>query len=70
MSKAILTLDTMPITCDECPLFIKMFARTPFCTMGAKYTDEEISADEDGNLALYYHGCLDKRPKECPLKER
>lgn len=69
MSKAILTLDIMPKTCDECPLFVSMFAHQAFCAMGAKYTNEEISAEEDGNLALYYHGCLDKRPKECPLKE-
>ena len=69
MSKAILTLDNLPVTCDECPLFVRHFGQKAYCVMHAEYTPEEIAAVEDGNLQLYYHGCLPRRPKACPLKE-
>ena len=68
MKKVILTLDRMPRTCDKCPLFINCFGQTAYCAMRAEYTPEEIAEEEDGNLNLYYHGCLSKRPKSCPLK--
>ena len=60
----------MPRSCDKCPLFIDKLLGTPaFCAMGAEYTPDEIRSEEDGNLQLYYDGCLSKRPKACPLKE-
>lgn len=69
MSKAILTLNHMPSSCDKCPLFVNHFGQSTYCVMYAKYTPEEIADVENGNLQLYYHGCLPKRPKACPLKE-
>lgn len=69
MSKVILALDSMPKSCDQCRLFVSIFGHRAYCTMGAKYTAEEIAAEKDGNLSLYYHGCLSNRPKSCPLKE-
>ena len=36
--------------------------------MHAEYTKEEISEEENGNLDLYYHGCLSRRPEACPLE--
>lgn len=67
MTKAILTFK-MPKTCDKCPLFVSKFATPTFCVMGAEYTDKEIEDTKDGNLMMYYEGCLPKRPKACPLK--
>ena len=68
MKRAILILDKIPKTCDECTLFVDRLGES-FCPLGVEYTDEEIEAEEDANEKLYYHGCLSKRPKECPLKE-
>ena len=65
----ILTLNEMPNTCKKCPLFVNMFGRPAYCIMGAKYTPEEIASVKDGNLELYYSGCMSKRPNACPLKE-
>ncbi len=67
---AILIIDKMPNTCKNCPLFVNQFGRTAYCTMGAKYSPEEIASVKDGNLELYYSGCLSKRPNACPLKEK
>lgn len=59
-----------PETCDECPLFIdEELGVQPFCVGKGEYTEEEINAEEDGNLNMYYHGCLESRPKNCPLVE-
>ena len=68
MSKVNLILGEIPNTCDECPLFVRILGQSAFCTLGAEYTADEILAEEDGNLDMYYHGCLSQRPKECPLK--
>lgn len=66
--KATLTIK-MPKTCDECPLFVNgILGHSAFCVMGAKYSNHEISNEEDGDLNMYYHGCLSHRPKKCPLK--
>jgi len=67
--KAILTINEMPETCDGCPLFVNTFGNTAYCVMGAEYSTKEIINEEDGNLKMYYHGCLSKRPISCPLKE-
>ena len=69
MSKVILTLDCMPVACDKCPLFVNHFGQKAYCVMHAEYTPEEIAAVENGNLHIYYYGCLPKRPNECPLEE-
>lgn len=69
MSKVVLTLDKMPSTCKECPIFVNVFGHQAYCKMGAEYTPEEIANVKDGNLQLYYSGCMSKRPKACPLKE-
>lgn len=62
--------DKYPETCDECLLFVDgELGVTPFCTGGGEYTEEEINAEEDGNSNMYYHGCLESRPKNCPLVE-
>lgn len=66
---AILILNEMPSTCKECPLFVSSFGNSAYCKMYARYTPEEIESVEDGNLELYYNGCLSKRPNACPLKE-
>jgi len=67
---AILTLKTMPKTCDKCPLFVNGILGHPaFCVMGSEYSDDEIANERNGNLNLYYHGCLRHRPESCPLKE-
>ena len=59
-----------PKNCEECPLFInKSAGYSAFCIGEAKYTTEEIEAEKDGNLTMFYHGCLSNRPKSCPLKE-
>lgn len=55
-------------TCDECRLFVnKTLGMPAYCIAGGKYTDKEIKAEKDGNLNMYYHGCLKNRPKNCPL---
>lgn len=59
----------MPKSCDKCPLFVSSFGSSAYCPLEGEYTDEEIEAEEDGNLNMYYHGCLKVRPKNCPLKE-
>ena len=60
-----------PKNCEECPLFINKFAGySAFCIGEAEYTTEEIEAEKNGNLVMYYHGCLSNRPKSCPLKEK
>ena len=59
-----------PKNCEECPLFINKFVGySAFCIGEAKYTTEEIEAEKNGDLVIYYHGCLSNRPKSCPLKE-
>jgi len=66
---AVLTIKKMPKTCDKCPLFVNgLLGITAFCVMSAKYTEEEIENEKDGRLTMYYHGCLSKRPQNCPLK--
>ena len=66
---ATLTIEKTPKTCDECPLFVDGHVGiSAFCVMGAEYTDEEIEKEEDGELDMYYRGCLSKRPQSCPLK--
>ena len=70
MAKAVLVLDKMPKTCSDCPIFVHGILGQPaYCTVGAEYTPEEIAAVRNGNLRLYYDGCLPNRPKLCPLKE-
>ena len=59
----------MPKTCDKCKLFTRYFGSPAYCAVGAEYTDKEIEAEEDGNLNMYYHGCLTHRPMNCPLVE-
>ena len=66
--KAILIIDKMPKTCCECPLFVRGFGHPAYCKMGAEYSAKEIANEKDGNLNLYYHGCLITRPINCPLK--
>lgn len=68
MMRAILTLDEMPKACDKCPLFVNRFGTPAYCIMGAEYMAEEIAKEKDGNLTLYYHGCLSGKPAKCPLK--
>lgn len=59
-----------PKTCDKCPLFVDgILGQDAFCILEAEYTDEEIDKEPDGNLNMYYHGCLTHRPKSCPLVE-
>lgn len=67
MAKATLTLNRMPKSCGTCPLFVSKFATPAFCAMGVEYTKKEIEETKDGNLMMYYEGCLTKRPKSCPL---
>jgi len=59
--------DKFPETCEDCPLF-DCNERVD-CIVGGEYTQEEIDEEEDGELNMYYHSCLTKRPKNCPLKE-
>lgn len=62
--------DKYPETCDECPLFVDgELGVQSFCICEGEYTEEEINAEEDGNLNMYYHGCLATRPKNCSLVE-
>lgn len=59
-----------PKTCSDCPLFVQdVLGLDPYCTVNGEYTDEEIDTAKDGQLDMYYHGCLKKRPKNCPLKK-
>lgn len=59
-----------PKTCDKCPLFVEGEVGCPsYCILGCEYTDDEIDSEEDGNLNMYYHGCLNHRPLNCPLVE-
>ena len=67
--KAILVINDVPKSCDECPLFVKAFGNASYCKMGAKYSDKEIADEEDGNLMIYFRGCLSTKPISCPLKE-
>ena len=69
MVKAILTFNKMPKACNDCRLFVSPFGSPAYCSLGAEYTQEEIDAEKDGNLFIYYHGYLPNRPKSCPLKE-
>ena len=68
ITKSILTINT-PKTCNECPLFVSKFGSPAYCAVKAEYSAKEIANEKDGNLELYYHGCLSKRPISCPLKE-
>lgn len=58
-----------PKTCEDCKLFVSELGNSAYCVVGGEYTDEEIESEEDGDLDMYYHGCLESRPKNCPLKE-
>lgn len=59
-----------PKSCDECPLFVDgILGHQAFCTVKGDYAKEEIASCKDGALDMYYHGCLSKRPNNCPLKE-
>jgi hypothetical protein len=70
MSKVIVEVgDKFPKTCEHCPLFVDHFGIPNYCTVGGEYSEEEIEAEEDGELNMYCHGCLSKRPKNCPLKQ-
>lgn len=69
MSKFV--VDKLPKTCDKCRFFVDdILGCTAYCVFDAEYTDEEINAEEDGNLNMYYHGCLSHRPNSCPLKQK
>lgn len=61
--------DEFPKKCEHCPLFVDHMGFPTYCAAGGEYTDEEIEAEEDGSLNMYYDGCLSKRPQNCPLKE-
>lgn len=62
--------DTFPKSCDTCPLFVTgIVGHTSYCILDGEYTDEEVEAEEDGELQMYYDGCLKNRPKNCPLIE-
>lgn len=61
--------DKFPKTCEDCLLFVEHMGIPTYCTAGGEYSDEEIEAEEDGELNMYYDGCLSKRPQNCPLKE-
>lgn len=61
--------DKFPKTCEHCPLFVDHMGIPTYCVGGGEYTEEEIEAKEDGELNMYYKGCLSKRPQNCPLKE-
>lgn len=70
MSIVLKICDKFPKSCDKCPLFIDgMLGCEPFCASSGEYTEEEIDAEENGNLNMYYHGHLKNRPKNCPLIE-
>ena len=59
-----------PKTCENCKLFIDgIVGLSAFCAAGGEYSDDEIEKAEDGNLQIYYHGCLTTRPKNCPLTD-
>lgn len=72
MAKAILTLDEMPKTCGNCPIFESNCGCEAHCAFGAEYTLEEIYSGEDEDYRrqmYYYNGYLSNRPAACPLKE-
>ena len=57
-----------PKNCGKCPLFVgDILGQPAICVGEGEYTEEEIDAEEDGNLNIYYDGYLSKRPKNCPL---
>ena len=58
-----------PKSCEECPLFVDHMGFPTYCIGDGEYSDEEIEAEEDGALNMYYDGCLSTRPKNCPLEE-
>lgn len=59
-----------PKTCEDCKLFIDgILGHSAFCAAGGEYSIEEINKAKEGNMQIYYHGCLTSRPKNCPLKE-
>lgn len=60
--------EKFPKNCGECPLFVGDILGVPaFCVGEGEPTEEEIDAEEDGNLNMYYDGHLSKRPENCPL---
>ena len=62
--------ENLPKTCDECKLFVNGIIGHPaYCVLDAKYTDKEIDTEKDGNLNMYYYGCLSHRPCSCPLEQ-
>lgn len=62
--------DEFPRTCENCPLFVNHMGFRHIAQLAESIrTDEEIEADENGSLNMYYHGYLSKRPQNCPLKE-
>ncbi len=61
--------DKFPKNCEHCPLFVDHMGIPTYCVADGEYSEEEIEAEEDGALNMYYDGCLSKRPQNCPLKE-
>lgn len=59
--------EKFPKNCGACPLFVNSFGSPAFCVGEGEPTEEEIDAEEDGNLNMYYDGHLSKRPENCPL---
>lgn len=59
-----------PKTCADCKLFINGIIGHPaFCSAGGEYSEKEIEKEKNGNLQMYYDGCLSIRPKNCPLRD-
>ena len=59
-----------PKTCEDCKLFVDhICGHSSFCSAGGEYSEKEIEKTKDGNLQMYYHGCLTFRPQNCPLKD-
>ena len=61
--------DKFPKNCEHCQLFVDHMGIPTYCTAGGEYTEEEIEVEEYGSENMYYHGCLSKRPQNCPRQE-
>lgn len=62
--------EKFPKDCGDCPLWVDGGCGYPsYCNVGGEPTEEEIEAEEDGELNIYYHGYLTDRPRNCPLSE-
>ena len=46
--------EKFPKDCGKCPLFVDSFEVPAFCVGEGEPTEEEIDAEEDGNLNMYY----------------